>query len=58
VVAHVNKVGIIHCVDSSCMLKIGIVEIKVTRLWFNPGMYETFEEMQFSQYLQCRSWAL
>jgi len=50
VVAHVNKIGIVHFVDSSFMVKIGIVGIKVTSLWFNPGMYETFEEMQFSQY--------
>jgi hypothetical protein len=58
VVAHVNKIGIVHYVDSSCMVKIGIVGIKVTRLWFNPGMYETFEEMQYSQYLHRRSRAL
>ena len=58
VVAHVNKIDIVHYVDASCLVEIGIVGIKVTRLWFNPGRYETFEEMQFSQYLQCRSWAL
>jgi hypothetical protein len=58
VVAHVYNIDIVHYVNSSCMVEIGIVGIKVTSSWFNPGMYETFEEIQFSQYLQCRSRAL
>jgi hypothetical protein len=48
VMAHVNKLGIVHYVDTTCILEIGIVGIKVTRLWFNLGIYEVFEEMQFS----------
>jgi hypothetical protein len=54
VVAHVNNLGIVCFVDSSGMVEIGIVGIKVTRLWVNPGMYETPEEMEFSQFLQCK----
>jgi hypothetical protein len=51
----VKNLGIVCCVDSSCMVEIGIVGIKVTRLWFNPGTYEALEEMEFSQFLQCGS---